>query len=297
MQRIGPERESTVREIFRNLVTAEGTRVARERDDLISVFAAPGSDRRQAETVLDGLVAARLLSEYQEYTPEGGEHARIEIVHESLLTRWPRLVRWQTQDADGAQLRDQLRQAAQAWHDRGRSEDLLWSGTAYRDLSLWRERYPGGLSTTEDAFAQAAKALTGRRRKRRRIAVGALLAATLAAVAVTTSLWRRSETSRQKAEAEVLRAEASKLVALGLQQLETYPTAALAYALKSLELADTEVGRRFALRVVQRGPSAILAPPVKEAALTVTFSPNGEWLATGFRRSWSSTATADRLWC
>jgi hypothetical protein len=30
------------------------------------------------------------------------EQRRIEIVHESLLTKWPRLVHWQTQDAAGA---------------------------------------------------------------------------------------------------------------------------------------------------------------------------------------------------
>ncbi len=52
-----------------------------------------------------------------------------------LLTAWRRLVRWQTQDADGAQVRDQLRQAARLWQERGRSEDLLWSGTAYRDFA------------------------------------------------------------------------------------------------------------------------------------------------------------------
>ena len=62
-------------------------------------------------------------------------------MHESLLTSWPRLVRWRTQDADGAQLRDQLRQAAQLWRDRRESDDLLWTGTAYREFALWRERH------------------------------------------------------------------------------------------------------------------------------------------------------------
>ena len=42
-----------VREIFRNLVTAEGTRAAREREELLSVFAAPGSGREEAEAVLE----------------------------------------------------------------------------------------------------------------------------------------------------------------------------------------------------------------------------------------------------
>ena len=44
--------------------------------------------------------------------------ARIEIVHESLPSKWPRLVHSQTQDAEGAQLRHELRQAAQVWRQR-----------------------------------------------------------------------------------------------------------------------------------------------------------------------------------
>ena len=108
---------------------------------------------------------ARLLTSYERAGDEGERRQQVEIIHESLLTAWPRLVRWQTQDADGAQLRDQLRQAAQFWQDRGRPEDLLWSGTAYRDFAVWRERYPGGLSATEDAFAKAAERRAGRKRR------------------------------------------------------------------------------------------------------------------------------------
>ena len=64
---------------------------------------------------------------------------RVEIVHESLLSNWPRLVRWRTQDAEGAQLRDELRQAAELWQKRGNPEDLLWTGTSFKEYELWRE--------------------------------------------------------------------------------------------------------------------------------------------------------------
>src|SRR5688572_32568618 len=59
------------------------------------------------------------------YTPlfrsegEGGTE-RVEVVHEALLSAWPRLVTWRREDAEGARLRDQLRAAARKWHDRGR---------------------------------------------------------------------------------------------------------------------------------------------------------------------------------
>lgn len=104
---------------------------------------------------------------------------------------------------------------------------------------------------------------------------------------MTSSLWRQSEVSRIQAEAQLLRAEAAKLLALGQLEFDRYPTGALAYALKSLELADSREGRLFALRALQRGPTAILAPALQQPGLDVNiplFSPDGEWLAlTGTR--------------
>jgi len=308
LEGIGTHRTSLVRAVFRDLVTAQGTRAARDREELLSVFEAtpqargpePGStpspagtetprwDRKDAAEVLDALIDARLLTSYEQPGDEGGQsRQQVEIVHESLLRAWPRLVRWQAQDEDGALLRDQLRQAAGAWQDRGRPEDLLWSGTAYRDFALWRERYPGGLTSTEQAFAEAAARLAGRRRRRRRLAVGAMVTVLALGLGVMATFWRRAETSRRTAEAETLRAEASKLLALGQLEIEKFPTAALAYALKSLELADARDTRLFALRALQRGPTALFArgrPEEGFGTMTLGFSPNGEWLALGGRR-------------
>jgi WD40 repeat protein len=266
LDRIGAERAPLVRELFRNLVTAQGTRASREVEELLSIFARE-DERKAAEEVLRELVGARLLTAYED---------SVEIIHESLLSAWPRLVRWQHEEAGGALLRDQLRQAAQVWQDRGRPDDLLWTGRSYRELSLWRETYAGGLSTAEDAFVAAANRHAGRLRRRRRAAVGALLAAALAVTAVTSGLWRR-------AESEARRAEASKLLAVGQLELESNPTAALAYAIKSLELADAEEARRFALRSLSNGPTATILPTPENGAEStrLAFSPAGNWLAVG----------------
>ena len=281
---LGPEREGMVREIFRNLATAQGTRAAADRAELLSVF---GEKRDEAAAVLDELVDARLLTEYEaEETPEPG-HRRVEIVHESLLTHWPRLARWRTQDADGALLRDQLRLAAHLWDERGRADELLWIGTSYLDYRAWRARYAGGQSALEEAFAQAMTALANRRRRRRRIAVAAVVAALTVGLGVVGFLWVRSETTRRQAAAEALRAEASRLLALGQAELERYPTAALAYVTKSLELADSEEARRFALRVLQEGPTAFVARAHQQdglEAISLAFDSAGEWLAVGGSR-------------
>ena len=86
--------------------------------------------------MLRGLIDARLLTSF-EIAGENGEeaktHRQVEVVHESLLSAWPRLLRWQTQDADGAQLRDQLLSEIQALE--GQLSALQDSGEAV-DFSM-----------------------------------------------------------------------------------------------------------------------------------------------------------------
>jgi WD40 repeat protein/DNA-binding winged helix-turn-helix (wHTH) protein len=258
LSEIGSEYEPVVREIFRNLVTAHGTRVPATKEELLSVFA----ERERAAQVLGKLVDARLL------TSAGSE---VEIIHESLLTAWPRLVRWQTQDADAAVLRDQLRQAARHWEDRRRPGELLWTGTPYREFELWRERYAGGLTSVEGAYATAMVAEARRRRTRQLTAVGVTIGLLLAGVGVMSSLWRR-------AVLEVSRREAAQILALGRLELENRPTAALAHALASLERADTDEARRFAVEALWQGAAMIVLPGNINNG---DFSPDGKWIATG----------------
>ncbi len=278
LDRIGPERTPIVREIFSNLVTAQSTRAARDREELLSVFEASGS-REAAGRVLDALVDARLLSSYEVGDParhQEGSGRRIEIVHESLLSAWPRLVRWRTQQADAAQLRDQLDQAARTWDERGRPEALLWTGSAYLDFVAWRQRYSGGLSSRQEAFARAMTSQAEQRRRRRRWATAAVFLVMLGVIVAVGA-------SRQQAVAQARRAEAGKLLALGQLELAAYPTAALAYATRALELSDSREGRTFALRALQRGPTAIVAPSEFAGAMRPAFSRDGRWLAaSGF---------------
>lgn len=271
IERIGSDQISIVREVLRNLVTAQGTRVSRDRSELLSVF--PWQDREKAAKVLDSLVAARLLTSYEVFDGSADQPARqrVEIVHESLLTKWPRLVRWQTQDAEGAQLRDDLRQAAHLWDHHDRAEDFLWTGTAYQEYQLWRERYRGALTPLEESFVEAATKLAGRKRTRRRMAVSSIVALALAIAVVTSLLWR-------KAEKDARRAEAAGLLSLGRLKLDDNPTAALAYALASLERLNSAAARRFALEVLWRGGAALVIPVELQS---VDFSADGRWLATG----------------
>ena len=44
------------------------------------------------------------------------------------------------------------------WQERSQSDDLLWTGTAFQEFELWRERFEGALTETERAFAEAMEA-------------------------------------------------------------------------------------------------------------------------------------------
>jgi WD40 repeat protein len=284
MSRVGPERQAIVREIFRNLVTAQGTRAIVDRDELMSAF----PERNDAEEVLRALIEARLLTSYEVEEAEGQSSLhRVEVAHESLLKAWPRLVKWQAQDEEGAVLRDQLKQAAHLWEEKSRTADLLWTGTAYQEFELWRQRYPGQLTAVETDFARA-MAERARRRKRILTAIASTVIVSLTGIAIAIGISRiQAVRARDKAEAEARRAEAGKLLALGRAQIDRYPTAAVAYARASLDLADTPEARRLVVEVLWRAPVARILPVNRIAdqmGLSTTFeatafSPDGNWLA------------------
>jgi WD40 repeat protein len=119
-----------------------------------------------------------------------------------------------------------------------------------------------------------------RQKRRRRRIVAAILALALGVAIVMGGLWRRSV-------AETRRAEAQKLLALGQVELETWPSVALAYAISSLELADSAGARLFALRALAEGmPATVLRLDEEhERAHKVVFNPDGTWAALqGFER-------------
>jgi serine/threonine protein kinase/WD40 repeat protein len=175
-----PEEQRLVREAFRHLVTADGTRAVLARADLISLLGGP-----LAGAVVEKLVAARLCTT--------ADDDRIELTHESLITAWPRLAAWRREDQEGARLLGQLRAAARQWDERSRPRGLLWLGDALAEYRLWRRRFPGSLTATEEAFAAASDAEDRRgRRFRRALVAGSFLAL----VAVVVVLLRLNAQSR-----------------------------------------------------------------------------------------------------
>jgi WD40 repeat protein/serine/threonine protein kinase len=154
---LGAAEQLAVRDTFRHLVTAEGTRAVLAVAELRQILG------ERADAVIDKLVAARLV-----VIDEGEGEPQIEIAHEALIDAWPRLQGWIREDLEGARFRDQLRGAARQWHERGRPRGLLWRDEVLADLVRWRRRADAALTDVETAFADASQnaAMRGRRIRR-----------------------------------------------------------------------------------------------------------------------------------
>ena len=187
------DEQRLVREAFRHLVTAEGTRAVLTRPELGQLL---GGGAR-AERVIERLIGSRLLVASD--SGPAGEQS-IEVVHEALLGGWPRLVDWRREDAEGARMRDQLRAAARQWDERGRPRGLLWRDEAWAEYEIWRARFPGARTAVEEAFAAASAAEAARGRRIRRALVLAAFAALAAFVLFLARANRETGRARELAE-------------------------------------------------------------------------------------------------
>jgi hypothetical protein len=156
--------QTLTHKIFRQLVTPERTRALVELADLRQL--AP--DHAEVTRVIEQLVAARLLVVQTRGDTGGGS---VEIVHESLIERWPKLRRWLDEAQEDAGFIAQLAAAAKQWETKGRPAGLLWRGDAMEEASRWHVLRPRELPGRDRAFLDALFALARRGKRARRTAL------------------------------------------------------------------------------------------------------------------------------
>jgi eukaryotic-like serine/threonine-protein kinase len=226
------------RRVLLRLVTPERTRDIVELSDVLEL-----GDRTEVRTVVDHLVAARLLA-----LRSAGNASTVELVHESLLDRWPTLRHWLEQTQDDAAFLARLRIAAKQWDDGGRSPGLLWRTDAEQDARRFARSYRGELPRRERAYLDAVFALGDRATRTRRWAVAGTIGVLgmLVVAAVVALLWIRSAESEAVHEAERAREEADRARAAN-EQLQAEKT-------RQAELLDRlrqETAARDAARIAK----------------------------------------------
>ncbi len=179
-------RHALARAVLERLVTPERTRALVSMTELRALHLDPDT----VDDVLQHLVAMRLL--VVERAAEGADQT-VELVHESLIDRWPTLARWLAENQDDVAFLARLRGAAQEWQKRDRDEGLLWRGAPAREAQLWYAHYRGALARREQDYLDAVFGLDTRTtRRRRRLVAGAILLVLLVASAWTWDAQREA---------------------------------------------------------------------------------------------------------
>lgn len=140
-----PAAQGLCRAILLRLVTPERTRAVVYLRELSAL----GKDAGAADAIVQHLAAARLLA--VENDVEQGS-AKVEIVHESLIARWPTLGRWLDESAGDAHFLARLRAAASQWEAGGEPVGMLWRDGAAEEARRFHERYRRDADETRRAL-------------------------------------------------------------------------------------------------------------------------------------------------
>jgi WD40 repeat protein len=288
--RLGKREQGIARDVLARLVAADGTRVPMPRAELASLDAGSG--------VIDHLIEARLLVVREadadtEQTTEGSASSGdelVEIVHECLAERWPRLVRWRSEDAADRALVTDVRTAARRWDEQRRPDDLLWRGAVLADLRRLAQR-EGALTAREREFASASLAAARRRTRVRRVALVAVFVGLVGVAGVMAYLMKvAGDNADHAADSERSAREAASLAETRLthqlrsagqrELLEGRPTNALAYLGEVLRRGLDDDGIRLMIGQIA------WAWPFERATLRETqhvrSTPDGSWTVTGY---------------
>jgi len=250
---LGPGARDDARAMLLRLVSRERTRAIERMDDVVEAARDPEDGRR----ILERFIAARLLVAHGDE-----EETTIEIVHESLLTRWPRLRRWLDEELEETALLLELQDAARDWDERGRPPGLLLLGDPLDQARRWSRRHPDRKLPSREASFLAesllADARARRRVRNRRIAALSVLG--LAAVAAFIGMATVNAAEREsRRQAELARDEAERALDLEQRANELAARAETEEAQRRRAEAEAELASAAAERASEEAESASLA--------------------------------------
>jgi DNA-binding SARP family transcriptional activator/WD40 repeat protein len=197
-------REDT-RTLFSRLVTpGEGIPDARRRARLSEL-----SDGARA--VAGHYVDARLLVTDRD---QATREPTVEVAHEALLSRWPRLTEWIDEDRRWLAQLQHLATAARAWDERGRPPTDLYRGARLEAALEAVDDEGRAVSETERAFVDAGRDArdaeirsarrTARRLRRLLVGVGALLVVAIVGGTLAYASQRRARREERAAAHQAL---------------------------------------------------------------------------------------------
>ncbi len=105
--------------------------------------------------------------------PGGGEET-VELAHQALLNRWPRLGAWLAEQRDFLLWREHLREGIARWQADNRDQGGLLRGAALVRAEGWLAHTTAELSTMEREYVHASRARERRRTRIARVTIAAI---------------------------------------------------------------------------------------------------------------------------
>lgn len=158
--------QEAARQILTRLVRLadEGGEDTRQRIPLSALYSEDLLNSDSGRRVLAVLAEARLVTIGVE---SGGRQAMVEIAHEALVRRWPRLSQWLHEDREILIWRQRLRLIIREWEQTGRDDGFLLRGPLLDEAKLWLSRRANDLTPEEKEFISSSLALWHRERSHR----------------------------------------------------------------------------------------------------------------------------------
>ncbi|HNN91620.1 MAG TPA: WD40 repeat domain-containing protein [Pseudomonadota bacterium] len=248
------------------------------------------SDGEGFERVLQSFVRERLLV-------QGGDEGRVtvEVAHEALIRKWPRLRGWLNESRAGLLVQRRIGQAAQEWLTQSEDESLLYRGTQLAQASEWRKTWAGQLGepaqrfldasearkTREDAQAEAQRQKERTRARQTLVAavvLGALFIVALFASGVAYLNGLMAKENAAKAQGLLDRNRASLFLALAQNERDD-PTMAAAL-LREANLPSSPLWMQLALGVLQSQIATVVLRQHSADVRAIAVSRDGRLLAT-----------------
>jgi tetratricopeptide (TPR) repeat protein len=165
---LGPSQQEVARHILVRLVrfADDGEEHTRQRIPLAALYSEELLNKDAGRKVLNLLIQARLVT----VAVASDQHQQmVEIAHEALVRRWPRLRQWLEEDREILVWRQRLGLIIREWQQTGRDEGFLLRGSLLDEARLWVARRPNDLTPAEKEFVNASLNLQHRERANRTI--------------------------------------------------------------------------------------------------------------------------------
>ncbi|CAM3405628.1 hypothetical protein STSO111631_17915 [Stackebrandtia soli] len=268
---LDPDDKKTAHDLFRLMTTVSGDgRLTRRPATYQELFAVDGN----ADTVLERATAERLVVK---------NATTAEIAHDVLLVHWRRLREWMEPERESLALWSQWIDDAAEWRAGAEDSSFLYRGTRLEAVEherrhVWNEdtkRFnpPDGCA---EAFLEASRSRSGRRRRVRRVVTSSLVAlVVLASIMVGQVLDANQELTRQRNS--VL---SDQLAAESAKQLGTDGELAKLLAAAAWKLDNSDKAFAAMTTAVDDASIGLVPDPDALDSVAVAFSADGSQLAS-----------------